>query len=573
MRTRTLASIALGAIALTLVGFFVSNAVLMNSFASIEAEAAKHGAQLERLDEARAVEGFDAARERRVLTADARIDAIAVGKRTVTTVIAVLLSGFVIVVLVLVAILNRNTRARESSQRQRLEQQRKLSRLARRDVLTGLPNRFHLQRLLPRLISRSGRDATRLALLYIDLDHFKNINDSLGHGIGDRLLESIAKRLRAAVAANDLVVRMGGDEFVVVASGLPSVSVIDAIARRIRKELSVPVDLDGVSLAVAPSIGISVFPDDGSTPEQLLKHADIALYQAKDRGRSNHLFFTADMNARLNERLEMERALRRALDNNELFVEYQPSFDLRTLRPVSFEALVRWRTADGALIPPSRFIPVAEQSGAIVEIGDYVLKRVCQQLADWQRAHVPLLPVSVNLSTRQFEQPGLADSVAAMIRHAGIESRLLYFEITETGAMRTSEQNLGALHALRNLGCRIMVDDFGTGYSSLSYLKHLPIDTLKIDRAFVRDMAVDVNDAAIVSAIVGIAKSLGLHLVAEGIESAEQLECLRRLGCEAGQGFFFSPAISAESCSLMLEKQRAQRSSETTRRLRILSVP
>ena len=269
----------------------------------------------------------------------------------------------------------------------------------------------------------------------------------------------------------------------------------------------------------------------------------------------------------------MERALRRAIDMGELFVEYQPLFDLRTLRPVSFEALVRWRTAEGSLIPPSRFIPVAEQSGFIVEVGEWVLRRVCAQLADWQRAGVPLLPISVNLSVRQFEQPGLADRVADIVRGAGIESRLIHFEITETGAMQTSEQNLGALHALRNLGCRILVDDFGTGYSSLSYLKHLPIDTLKIDRTFVRDMAADANDAAIVSAIVGIAKSLGLALVAEGIESAEQLECLRSLGCQVGQGFFFSPPISAESCSLILEKLRAQRAGETTRRLRILGVP
>jgi predicted signal transduction protein with EAL and GGDEF domain len=366
---------------------------------------------------------------------------------------------------------------------------------------------------------------------------------------------------------------MGGDEFVVVSSGLPSVSVVDSIARRIRNELSEPVDMDGASLSMGCSIGISVSPDDSTTPEQLLKHADIALYQAKDRGRSTHLFFTAEMNARLSERLGMERALRRAIDAGELFVEYQPSFDLRTLRPVSFEALVRWRNSEGALVPPSRFIPIAEQSGFIVELGEWVLRSVCQQLAAWQRADVPLLPVSVNLSVRQFEQAGLADRVADIVRGAGIESRLLHFEITETGAMQTSEQNLGALHALRNLGCRILVDDFGTGYSSLSYLKHLPIDTLKIDRAFVRDMAVDANDAAIVSAIVGIAKSLGLHLVAEGIESAEQLECLRTLGCQVGQGFFFSPPIPADTCTPILEKLRAQRSSETTRRLRILSVP
>jgi diguanylate cyclase (GGDEF)-like protein len=476
------------------------------------------------------------------------------------------------VTFLLLTILNRNWRASESAQRQRLEQQRKIARLARRDVLTGLPNRFHLQRVLPRLLSRAARDQSRLALLYIDLDHFKNVNDSLGHGMGDRLLESFANRLRTSVAAHDLVVRMGGDEFVVVATGLPAIGVIDSIAKRIRKELSVPVDLDGVSLSVAPSIGISVYPDDGTTPEQLLKHADIALYQAKDRGRSNHQFFTAEMNARLSERLGMERALRGAIDKGELFVEYQPSFDLRTLRPVSFEALVRWRTAEGSLIPPSRFIPVAEQSGFIVEIGEWVLTRVCQQLAEWRHSHVSLLPVSVNLSVRQFEQPGLAETVASIARTAGIETSLLHFEITETGAMQTSEQNLGALHALRNLGCRILVDDFGTGYSSLSYLKHLPIDTLKIDRAFVRDMAVDANDAAIVSAIVGIAKSLSLHLVAEGIESAGQLDCLRRLGCESGQGFYFSPPVPADSCSLMLEKLRAQRSGETTR-LRLLTVP
>jgi diguanylate cyclase (GGDEF)-like protein len=545
LRTKTLTATCLGSIVLTVAAFFAVHAVLARSFANIEAH---------------------------VLSAVARHDALEAGKRTMMAVVVVLLMGFAVVTFLLITILNRNWRASETAQRLRLEQQRKISRLARRDGLTGLPNRFHLQRLLPRLLSRAARDGSRVALLYIDLDHFKNVNDSLGHGMGDRLLESIANRLRTSVAAHDLVVRMGGDEFVVVATGLPAVGVIDSIAKRIRKELSVPVDLDGVSLSVAPSIGISVYPSDGTTPEQLLKHADIALYQAKDRGRSNHQFFTAEMNARLSERLGMERALRRAIDKGELFVEYQPSFDLRTLRPVSFEALVRWRTAEGSLIPPSRFIPVAEQSGFIVEIGEWVLKRVCVQLAQWSAAQVPLLPVSVNLSVRQFEQPGLAESVAAIARSVGVEMNLLYFEITETGAMQTSEQNLGALHALRNLGCRILVDDFGTGYSSLSYLKHLPIDTLKIDRAFVRDMAVDANDAAIVSAIVGIAKSLGLHLVAEGIESADQLNCLRRLGCEAGQGFYFSPPVPADSCSLMLDKLRAQRSGETTR-LRLLTLP
>jgi diguanylate cyclase (GGDEF)-like protein len=572
LRTKILTAGYVGAILLMAAAFFAVDAVLERSFASIEAESGAHSAEIARFNEERARHGVGRAGLMPVLSDTSRHQVLEQGKQRVVMMFAALLAGFAVVITVLLTILNRNWRVSETSQRQRLEQQRKISRLARRDVLTGLPNRFHLQRLLPRLLSRAARERSHVALLYIDLDHFKNVNDSLGHGMGDRLLKSIGERLRTSVAANDLVIRMGGDEFVVVATGLPSVSVIDSIAKRIRTELSVPVEIDGVSLTVAPSIGISVSPDDGSTPEQLLKHADIALYQAKDRGRSNHQFFTAEMNVRLNERLGMERALRRAIEKGELFVEYQPSYDLRTLRPVSFEALVRWRTAEGSLIPPSRFIPIAEQSGYIVDLGEWVLKRVCRQLAEWRDAHVALLPVSVNLSVRQFEQPGLAENVAAMAYAAGIEPNLLYFEITETGAMQTSEHNLGALHALRNLGSRILVDDFGTGYSSLSYLKHLPVDTLKIDRAFVRDMAVDANDAAIVSAIVGIAKSLGLHLVAEGIESAEQLDCLRRLGCEAGQGFYFSPPVPAENCSLMLEKLRAQRAGETTR-LRLLSLP
>lgn len=568
MRTKTLTATCFGAIGLTIAAFCITHLILARSFANIEAQ----GAQYERALVALSA-GAQSTPTQAMATREH--DAIASGKLTAQVMVVVLLAGFGIVTCLLVVLLNRSWQASVKSQRQRLESQRKISRLARRDALTGLPNRFHLQRLLPRMIARASREEDRLALLYIDLDHFKNVNDSLGHGIGDRLLETIARRLRSCVPGHDLVVRMGGDEFVVVATGLPSVAVADAIARRIRKEISVPVEVDGVSLSVAPSIGISICPDDGRTPEQLLKHADIALYQAKDRGRGNHLFFTAEMNARLSERLEIECALRQAIDAGELFVEYQPCFDLRTMRPTSFEALVRWRTKDGALMPPSRFIPVAEQSGLIVELGEWVLKRVCQQLAQWQKAQLPLLPVSVNLSVRQFEQPGLADTVAQVVQSAGIDTHLLYFEITETGAMRTSEQNLGALHALRNLGCRILVDDFGTGYSSLSYLKHLPIDTLKIDRAFVRDMALDANDAAIVSAIVGIAKSLGLHLVAEGIESVEQLECLRRLGCEAGQGFYFSPAIPPESCVLLLEKVRAQRSGDTMtmRRLRILGAP
>jgi diguanylate cyclase (GGDEF)-like protein len=482
--------------------------------------------------------------------------ALQLGRRTITWVFVALLVGFSLLICLLLAMVSRGWRSSAVARRQSIDQQRQFSRLARRDSLTGLPNRVYLQKLLPRLIKRAARDSGRMALLYIDLDHFKNVNDSLGHAAGDKLLTAVSHRLRAVVSTHDVVVRMGGDEFVVVANMLPNTQVVNSIADRIRRALVVPLDLDGVTMFASPSIGISVYPEDGTDAEQLLKHADIALNHAKDRGRGNHQFYTPEMNVRLRERFGLERALRQALERNELSIEYQPSFDLQTLRPVSMEALIRWKTADGTFIPPSRFIPIAEQSGLIVDIGDWVLRTVALQLSEWQRQHVPLLPVSVNISVRQFEHVQLATVVSVLADELGIDASLLHFEITESAAMQNSQQHLGSLQALRNLGSRILIDDFGTGYSSLSYLKHLPIDTLKIDRAFVRDMAVDSNDAAIVRAIVGVAKSLGLQLVAEGIETAEQLECLRKLDCECGQGFYFSPPVSAESCRAILWQLR-----------------
>ena len=498
--------------------------------------------------------------------------ALQLGRRTITWVVVALLVGFSLLICLLLTMVNRGWRSSAVAQRQSIDQQRQFSRLARRDVLTGLPNRVYLQKLLPRLIKRAARDTSRMALLYIDLDHFKNVNDSLGHAAGDKLLTAVSHRLRAAVSTHDVVVRMGGDEFVVVANMLPNAQVVNSIADRIRRALVVPLDLDGVTMFASPSIGISVYPEDGTDSEQLLKHADIALNHAKDRGRGNHQFYTPEMNARLRERFGLERALRQALERNELSIEYQPSFDLQTLRPVSLEALIRWRTADGTYIPPSRFIPIAEQSGLIVDIGDWVLRTVALQLSEWQRQHVPLLPVSVNISVRQFEHVQLAAVVSVLADELGIDASLLHFEITESAAMQNSQQHLGSLQALRNLGSRILIDDFGTGYSSLAYLKNLPIDTLKIDRAFVRDMAVDANDAAIVRAIVGVAKSLGLQLVAEGIETAEQLECLRKLDCECGQGFYFSPPVSAESCRAMLWQLRGPaRSVLDTPKLRLLA--
>jgi diguanylate cyclase (GGDEF)-like protein len=484
--------------------------------------------------------------------------ALAAARRTSTAVVAVLLAGCTLLAAGLLFMLASATRERSRARRERLEQGRALSRLTRRDSLTGLPNRAHLDRLLPQLLLRAGRDGSQLALLHVDLDHFKHVNGCLGHTGGDRLLKAVAQRVRAALPRQDVVVRMGGDELVVVAGLSPLPAAARAIAGTIRAALAEPLTIDGVTLTLSSSIGISVYPTDGTDSEQLLKHADIALHHAKDRGRGIDQFYTPDMNA-AHEQLWLERALRQALACDELSIEYQPCFDLTTLRPVSLEALLRWRCPDGSFIPPSRFIPVAEQSNLIVEIGEWVLARVCQQLADWQREQVPLVPVSVNISARQFERTALASLTSGLARELGIDANLLHFEITETTAMQSSEDHLGLLQALRNLGSRILIDDFGTGYSSLSYLKKLPVDTLKIDRAFVRDMASDASDAAIVRAIVEVARSLGLMLVAEGIESAEQLEQLRGLGCQCGQGFYFSPAVPAEGCCALLRQLRGPR--------------
>ena len=505
-----------------------------------------------------------------VLSTGVHRGALARAKHSASLIVVALAIGFGAVALALVVLVSRGRLALES---QRRAHRRRLLRLAHRDALTGLPNRLSLTTRLPQLLRRVEREHSLLALLYVDLDNFKDVNDSLGHTIGDRLLSSAAERLRGCAASGDLVVRMGGDEFIVVAVGLPAVSSIDRVAHRIEETLGAPVDIDGVRLNVIASIGISVYPNDGTNLEQLLKHADIALHHAKAQGRSNHQFFTGEMQARISERLELEQALRVALVTDQLFVEYQPSFDLHSKTVVGFEALARWHHPQLGLVPPTRFIPIAEQTNLVLELGGWALRRVCRQLAEWQSLGLPLLPVSVNVTSRQFEQGRLVETVAGLTREFDIDTTLLQIEITESAAMHHPEQHLATLQALRNLGTRILIDDFGTGYSSLSYLKHLPIDTLKIDRAFVRDMASDSNDAAIVSAIIGIAKSLGLHVVAEGVETAEQVECLLRLGCHTAQGFYFSRPLSAALARGMLERLGPRRRSAEAAKLSVLRSP
>ncbi len=458
----------------------------------------------------------------------------------------------------LVCLLGRNVTARRALAAQKRAHRKRMVRLAQRDALTGLPNRLYLEAQLPRLTDEAAHEESLLALLYIDLDHFRDVNDSLGHGWGDRLLATVARRLRGCLAAEDLVARMGGDEFVVVAGGLPAASTADYIARRIQEALSAPIELEEVRLNIVASIGISLCPTDGTNFEQLLKHADLALSQVKASGGGHHQFFTREMRAQLSERLELEHALRRAIGTEQLFLEYQPCFELRTESPAGFEALLRWRHPRLGLIPPARFIPIAEHDNLVLELGAWVLRQVCRQLGEWNREGLRLLPVSINLTPRQFEYGRLAELVTGLAREFDIEPKWLQFEITESAAMQNSASYLAVLQALRRLGSRILVDDFGTGYSSLSYLKSLPIDALKIDQAFIRDMARDATDAAIVSAIMGIARSLRLSVVAEGVETPEQAECLAQLGCDTAQGFHFSRPLPPAEARRVLERRGAR---------------
>jgi diguanylate cyclase (GGDEF)-like protein/PAS domain S-box-containing protein len=457
-----------------------------------------------------------------------------------------------------VCLVGRNVTARRALASQMRDRRRRVLRLAQRDALTGLPNRLYLESRLPRLVSEAQREESMIALLYIDLDHFKDVNDSLGHRCGDDLLTTVARRLRGCLAAEDLVVRMGGDEFIVVALGLPAPSTADYIARRIQESLSAPIEIEEVRLNIVASIGISLCPGDGTTVEQLLKHADLALSQAKSRGGGQHQFFTREMRVQLSERLELEHALRRAIGTEQLFLEYQPSFDLRSGMPAGFEALLRWRHPELGLVPPGRFIPLAEQGSLVLELGAWVLRQVCRQLGEWRREGLSVLPVSINLTPRQFEQGRLAELLAGLAREFDLEVSWLQFEITESAAMQNSAAYLAALHALRALGSRILVDDFGTGYSSLSYLKNLPVDALKIDQAFVRDMTSDATDAAIVRAVMGIARSLKLTVIAEGVETAEQAQCLTELGCDTAQGFYFSRPLPVSEALRVLERLGGQ---------------
>jgi len=429
-----------------------------------------------------------------------------------------------------------------------------LRRLANYDVLTSLPNRTLFEDRLEHAIDSARRSGDRVSLMFIDLDRFKQINDSLGHGSGDRLLRAVAMRFRDSLRPSDTVARLGGDEFTVLLEDLRDFVTIIQVAERLKAALAGPFDIDGHEITVTPSIGISIFPDDAADGITLMRNADTAMYHAKGEGRNNYQFFTGEMNKRVVDRMVIENSLRRALKEGELLLHYQPRFDVSSGRITSVEALVRWESPDRGLLLPDRFIPVAEESGLVVELGEWVLREACRFAREWVGVAPHPVRVAVNLSARQFRQQNLAEVIRGTLTETGLDGSLLELEITETTIMSDLATTQEMLRLLKSMGLYVSVDDFGTGYSSLSYLKTFPLDALKIDQSFVQDVTADPHDAAIVSAIATMAKTLGLDVVGEGVESKDQLDFLAREGCDEVQGFLLSRPLPASEIIGLLER-------------------
>lgn len=430
----------------------------------------------------------------------------------------------------------------------------RMSYLAQHDSLTDLPNRILLNDRLTQAIALSHRHRHKLAVLFLDLDRFKHINDSLGHVIGDGLLLSVAQRLRASVRSSDTVGRQGGDEFVILLAEMTLAQDAAVIAEKLLLSLNMPHRIEQHELHITASVGIATFPDDGTDAETLMKNADFAMYHAKDSGRNNFQFFNADMNSRAVERQSLEDGLRHALERQEFELHYQPKMNLETGMIIGVEALVRWRHPERGLVSPAQFIQIAEESGFIVPIGRWVLGEACRQARVWQDTGLPPLRIAVNISAVELRAKGFVAGVGAILNETRLEPRYLELELTETFLMQDSKSTVTVLQAIKDMGIHLALDDFGTGYSSLSYLKRFPIDTLKIDRSFVSDLTTDADDASIVSAVISMARSLHLRVVAEGVETREQLEFLQQHRCPFGQGYYFSPPMTAVEFGALLRR-------------------
>ncbi len=445
--------------------------------------------------------------------------------------------------------------ARDITARKEVEQH--IMYLANHDALTGLPNRNLLQDRIRQAVAQARRSKERGAVLFIDLDQFKTINDSLGHDVGDLLLKAVAERLVSGLRSEDTVARQGGDEFIVVLPRVTNAQDAGTVAQELLDAIAPPYQVKGNELHAGASIGIAIFPDDGEDGDTLLKNSDTAMYHAKEAGRNNYQFFTPRMNQLAAERQFLGTCLRHALARNELLLHFQPMVDMTSGKLMGLEVLLRWQHPEQGLIPPLKFIPLAEETGLIVPIGEWVLKTACLQLKAWQEQGYEVPRLAINLSTRQFRQKALPETIARILDETGVEARFVELEITESILMDNTGEAVETLRKLNDMGLEISIDDFGTGYSSLSYLKRFPIDKLKIDRSFVQDIATDPDDAAIVTAIIALAHSLQMKVIAEGVEEAAQLVFLSRQGCDQYQGYYFSKPLPAAEVVTKLQRRKA----------------
>ncbi|HET7774901.1 MAG TPA: EAL domain-containing protein, partial [Azospira sp.] len=424
--------------------------------------------------------------------------------------------------------------------------------LAHHDPLTDLPNRVLLRDRFLQAQAQASRSGNRVAILFLDLDHFKLVNDTLGHPLGDRLLQAVSERLRHGVRETDTISRQGGDEFVIVLPDITDPEMAGAIAGKLMEQMREPVRVNGHHLNVSFSIGIALFPDDGDDFDTLLKKADTAMYSAKESGRHALHFFTPQMNAETAARLELQNRLQRALEKQELVLHYQPQFDLASGRIIGAEALLRWQDPLRGLVPPGAFIPVAEDTGLIVPIGEWVIGEACRELRRWHEAGATDLSMAVNLSPVQFRRSHLVEITARALQENRLPAECLEFELTESLLMREDAAILDTLSALKGLGIKLSIDDFGTGYSSLAYLKRFAVDKLKIDQSFVRDLCCNPDDEAIVHAVITMARNLKLRTVAEGVETHEQAQMLRRFSCDEVQGYHFGRPMPAADFQALL---------------------
>jgi diguanylate cyclase (GGDEF)-like protein len=435
---------------------------------------------------------------------------------------------------------------------QRKDMDARVRFLAHHDLLTGLPNRTLFQDRLQQALAAAKRMESRVALLFIDLDRFKYVNDSFGHRAGDILLQTVAARLRSCVRETDTVCRHAGDEYLIVLSALRDPTEAALVAGKVLTTFEEPFDLDGQEIQISASVGISVYPDDGQTTEDLIRNADAAMYHSKKNGRNRYEFFTSELTAPVAERLVLANQLRRAVERNELVLHYQPQYEANSNKLIATEALVRWNHAEHGLLSPESFIPLAEESDIIHLIGEWVLGEACRQVNAWQNEGRRVVPVAINFSALQFRRANLVQGVASSLARHGLEPRHLEIELTENAIMQDPKEAATILDELHDMGVGISIDDFGTGYSSLNYLKRFPIDKLKIDRGFVEDLPYDLNDSAIVQAIINLSKSLRMTVVAEGVETKAQLDFLRALGCDAYQGYLGGRPMEAERFALLL---------------------